>query len=62
MSKVVERKLRDIGCDFISGYGFKSSDYTDNGIPLIKIEKSLPANAQKKMSNDLTLSFQQKIS
>jgi len=37
MSKVVEKRLRDIGCNFISGFGFKSSDYTDTGIPLIKI-------------------------
>ncbi|MBA2621622.1 MAG: restriction endonuclease subunit S [Acidobacteria bacterium] len=32
-----ERKLRDIGCSFLSGYAFKSSDYRTSGIPLIKI-------------------------
>jgi type I restriction enzyme, S subunit len=32
-----EYKLRNIGCSFLSGYGFKSSDYTSFGIPLIKI-------------------------
>jgi type I restriction enzyme, S subunit len=37
MSELIERKLDDIGCKFISGFGFKSSDYTDKGIPLIKI-------------------------
>lgn len=37
LGDVVERKLKDIVCNFISGFGFKSSDYTDNGIPLIKI-------------------------
>jgi type I restriction enzyme S subunit len=37
MSEVIERKLSDIGCEFISGFGFKSSDYINTGIPLIKI-------------------------
>lgn len=37
MSEVMEKKLSDIGCEFISGFGFKSSDYTNSGIPLIKI-------------------------
>jgi len=37
MSEKVKRKLKDIGCEFISGFGFKSSDYTSSGIPLIKI-------------------------
>lgn len=37
MCEIVERRLSDIGCEFISGFGFKSSDYTNNGIPLIKI-------------------------
>ncbi len=37
MIKNEQRKLIDIGCQFSSGYAFKSSDYTDSGIPLIKI-------------------------
>lgn len=37
MSDLVEHKLKDIGCSFLSGYAFKSSDYSTVGIPLIKI-------------------------
>jgi len=37
MTELVEKRLCDIGCVFISGFGFKSSDYSDKGIPLIKI-------------------------
>jgi type I restriction enzyme S subunit len=37
MGEFDDRKLKDIGCSFLSGYGFKSSDYTTSGIPLIKI-------------------------
>ncbi len=32
-----EYKLKDVGCGFLAGYAFKSSDYTNSGIPLIKI-------------------------
>ena len=34
---VLEKKLSGIGCFFLSGYAFKSSDYLNVGIPLIKI-------------------------
>lgn len=37
MSSPIESKLKDIGCSFLSGYAFKSSDYSTSGIPLIKI-------------------------
>ena len=29
--------LKELGCEFISGFAFKSSDYSNIGIPLIKI-------------------------
>ena len=29
--------LRGLGCEFISGFAFKSSDYSNKGVPLIKI-------------------------
>lgn len=31
------KKLRELDCSFLSGYGFKSQDFVDEGIPLIKI-------------------------
>ncbi len=37
MSEIIEKVLSEIGCTFLSGYAFKSSDYSDKGIPLIKI-------------------------
>lgn len=37
MSEIKEYKLKDIGCNFLSGYAFKSTDYTQSGVPLIKI-------------------------
>lgn len=37
MSEWKEHKLKDIGCSFLSGFAFKSSDYSASGIPLIKI-------------------------
>lgn len=37
MSEWKQNKLKDIGCSFLSGYAFKSSDYSTSGIPLIKI-------------------------
>jgi len=37
MSEIIEKPLNEIGCSFLSGFAFKSSDYTINGIPLIKI-------------------------
>jgi len=37
MSVWKEYKLKDVGCDFLSGFAFKSSDYTNSGMPLIKI-------------------------
>ena len=37
MGEFPEHKLKDIGCTFLSGFGFKSSDYKRSGIPLIKI-------------------------
>src|ERR1039457_2022187 len=43
MSEWKEYKLKDIGCSFLSGYGFQSTDFELNGIPLIKI-----GNIQKK--------------
>jgi type I restriction enzyme S subunit len=30
-------KLKDIGCSFLSGFAFKSTDYISVGVPLIKI-------------------------
>ncbi|MBP7260269.1 MAG: restriction endonuclease subunit S [Bacteroidia bacterium] len=36
-SRWKEKQLKDIGCTFLSGYAFKSSDYCNIGIPLIKI-------------------------
>lgn len=36
-SRWKEKTLRDAGCNFLSGYAFKSSDYGNIGIPLIKI-------------------------
>lgn len=36
-SRWKEVKLKDSGCLFLSGYAFKSSDYSNRGIPLIKI-------------------------
>jgi type I restriction enzyme S subunit len=32
-----EDKLKNAGCEFISGFAFKSTDYTKSGIPLVKI-------------------------
>ena len=37
MSEWKEYKLKDIGCSFLSGFAFKSTDYKNEGIPLIKI-------------------------
>ena len=37
MNKFSTRKLNELGCDFLSGFAFKSSDYSGSGIPLIKI-------------------------
>lgn len=37
MSEWKEYKLKDIGCSFLSGFAFKSSDYSAMGVPLIKI-------------------------
>jgi len=37
MNEVKDIKLKEIGCSFISGYAFKSKDYSENGISLIKI-------------------------
>ncbi len=37
MSEWKEYKLKDIGCSFLSGFAFKSSDYSAIGVPLIKI-------------------------
>lgn len=37
MSDIEERKLNELGCRFISGFGFKSADFSDVGIPVIKI-------------------------
>jgi type I restriction enzyme S subunit len=37
MSEIIEKPLREIGCGFLSGFAFKSSDYSSKGIPLIKI-------------------------
>ncbi len=36
-SRWVDKILKEIGCTFLSGYAFKSSDYGNIGIPLIKI-------------------------
>lgn len=36
MGEVVEKKLSEIGCDILSGLAFKSTDYSEAGIPLIK--------------------------
>ncbi|MCU0323706.1 MAG: restriction endonuclease subunit S [Spirosomaceae bacterium] len=33
----MEKRLNEIGCSFLSGFAFKSSDYSSIGIPLIKI-------------------------
>lgn len=37
MSEWKEDKLKNIGCKFLSGFAFKSSEYKNEGIPLIKI-------------------------
>lgn len=37
MSERVEKKLTEFNCDFLSGFAFKSSDFKNRGIPLIKI-------------------------
>ena len=37
MSELNEIKLSDLGCSFLSGFAFKSSEYKQSGIPLIKI-------------------------
>ncbi|SFB76578.1 type I restriction enzyme, S subunit [Flexibacter flexilis DSM 6793] len=37
MSEIIEKPLNEIGCSFLSGFAFKSSDYSNKGIPLIKI-------------------------
>ncbi len=37
MSEIIEKPLNEIGCSFLSGFSFKSSDYLSTGIPLIKI-------------------------
>jgi len=37
MEVLPEYKLKDIGCSLLSGFAFKSSDYSLYGIPLIKI-------------------------
>jgi len=37
MGEIVLRKLVDLGCKLQSGFGFKSTDYLEVGIPLIKI-------------------------
>ncbi|WP_411823663.1 restriction endonuclease subunit S [Leptospira sp. 'Mane'] len=37
MNEWKEYKLRELNCNFLSGYSFKSEDYAVNGIPLIKI-------------------------
>lgn len=37
MSEWKEYRLGDIGCQVLSGYAFKSIDYSKSGIPLIKI-------------------------
>jgi type I restriction enzyme S subunit len=37
MSSVIEKTLSELNCSFLSGYAFKSSDYVEMGIPLIKI-------------------------
>lgn len=37
MSEWKDGKLKDIGCKFLSGFAFKSSEYKNEGIPLIKI-------------------------
>ena len=37
MSEWKEYKLKDLGCSFLSGFAFKSPDYRNEGIPLIKI-------------------------
>ncbi|MFN5621352.1 MAG: restriction endonuclease subunit S [Flavobacteriales bacterium] len=37
MSEWREVKLKDADCKFLSGYAFKSKDYSNKGIPLIKI-------------------------
>lgn len=44
MGEIVEKKLSEIGCDFLSGFAFKSVDYSEAGIPLIKI-----GNIQKRI-------------
>ncbi len=44
MCEIVEKKLSEIGCDFLSGFAFKSVDYFESGIPLIKI-----GNIQKRI-------------
>lgn len=37
MVERVEKKLSELNCDFLSGFAFKSTDYSNQGIPLIKI-------------------------
>lgn len=37
MSEIIDKRLADLNCQFLSGFAFKSSDYVDDGIPLIKI-------------------------
>lgn len=37
MNEWKEYKLKDIGCSFLSGFAFKSINYLNEGIPIIKI-------------------------
>ena len=53
MSELKEKKLSAINCKLLSGYAFKSSDFSEFGIPLIKI-----GNIQNKLvSSQLSVSF-----
>jgi type I restriction enzyme S subunit len=37
MGEFTLKKLKELNCDFLSGFAFKSKDYEDDGIPIIKI-------------------------
>lgn len=53
MSELQEKKLSEVNCKLLSGFAFKSSDFSEVGIPLIKI-----GNIQNKIvSSELSVSF-----
>lgn len=53
MTPPQEKKLNELNCKLLSGFAFKSSDFSDFGLPLIKI-----GNIQNKLvSSSMSVSF-----